>query len=352
MHPIVAEDLERICGAPLDWSALEGATVLITGAGGFLGSLITESLLFQNTRRTGAKTQVIGLARDRVRAEARFAAYASRDDLELVFQDVCAPLNLSRRVDCIIHAASQASPKYYGTDPLGTLAPNVLGTHQLLALAAKDGASSFLYVSSSEVYGHLDDACVPTPEHTFGSLDPMDPRSCYAESKRMGENLCVSWWRQHGVPVRVVRPFHTYGPGMRLDDGRVFADFVSDIVHNRDIVMRSDGLASRAFCYAADAVEGFFTVLFRGDCGQAYNVGNDGAEVTVLGLAEMLTGLFPEKRLSVVRLPHETPPGYIRSTVLRNCPDTAKVRALGWSPKTGLREGFRRTVQSFENAAG
>jgi nucleoside-diphosphate-sugar epimerase len=133
---------------------------------------------------------------------------------------------------------------------------------------------------------------------------------------------------------------------MKLDDGRVFADFVADIVHGQNIVMKSDGSAVRPFCYLADATVAFFTVLLRGDDGQPYNVGNDKSEVSIIELANMLVRLFPEKALKVIRQEHT--PGYLKSKVSRNCPDIAKIRALGWEPVTTIEEGFRRTIRSYQ----
>ncbi|MBA7480351.1 GDP-L-fucose synthase [subsurface metagenome] len=340
---IIEEDLTYITGRNLDWSSFEGKTILITGANGFLPSYMVETLLYLNGIKEWKKTHVIGLDR----AFEKFSTYHARDALELIAQDVCAPLTISRHIDFIIHAASPASPKYFGMDPVGTLSPNILGTSNLMALAMEH-VEGFLFFSSSEVYGCVDDSRIPLAENTSGKLDPTDVRSCYAESKRMGETICVSWFHQHGIKAKIVRPFHTYGPGMRLDDGRVFADFVADIVYNRDIVMKSDGSASRAFCYVADAVAGFFTVLLRGECGQAYNVGNDRCEVTILELANTLAGLFPEKGLKVVKQKLPAAPGYLKSKVSRICPDISRIRALGWEPVTGIQKGFIRTIRSFQ----
>jgi len=351
-HPVIKEDLDRILKTPVEWPAFEDRTVLVTGANGFLPAYMVETLLRANESGRRAKTHVVALARNAERAAARFSAYEGRGDLEILVQDVCQPIAFSGQIDYIIHAASQASPKYYGSDPVGTLLPNVLGTRHLLDLAVKCRSAGFLFFSSGEVYGHVDDAHVPTKEDGFGYLDPADVRSCYAESKRLGETMCVAWRHQFDVPAKIVRPFHTYGPGMRLDDGRVFADFVSDIVNGRDITLKSDGSARRAFCYLADAVAGFFAVLLRGAAGQAYNIGNESGETSISDLAERLAGLFPDKGLRVVRQEPSLPKGYLRSAISRSCPDTSKARALGWNPVTGIDEGFRRTVQSFLQPRG
>lgn len=345
-HPIVTEDLEVITRAALPWDDLAGRTVLVTGAAGFLPAYMVETLLFLNEKRPDQKTRVLGLVRHEGRARARFAAYEGRPDLKLIVGDVSGPVDFGEPVHYIIHAASQASPKYYKSDPVGTLSANIAGTQRLLEMAREQGTKSFLFFSSGEVYGRISDAQVPTREDDYGPVDPMDVRSCYGESKRMGETMCVAWHAQYGVPARVARPFHTYGPGMSLDDGRVFADFVADIIAGRDIVMKSDGRATRAFCYLADAAAGFFTVLLKGTSGEAYNVGNDKAESSILDLALRLVALFPEKDLRVVQQPVPTD-GYLQSKISRGCPEISRARVLGWEPTTTIEDGFKRTVLSF-----
>lgn len=349
-NTIVQEDLDRIVeGSNLAWSELENKTVLISGANGFLPAYIVETLLYLNEKKDKKKTKIIGLVRNKKRALTRFAEYQNRDDLELVVQDVCNAVSFGEhiKIDYIIHAASQPSPKYYGNDPIGTLLPNVLGTHNLLTIGRKNNVKCFLFFSSSEVYGQVHPSQIPIKEDTYGFLDSMDVRSCYAESKRMGETMCVSWFHQYSLPTKIVRPFHTYGPGMRLDDGRVYADFVADIVKNRDIVMKSDGRATRSFCYLADAIIAFFTVLLKGEPGQAYNVGSDKYEISILDLATILVSLFPEKKLKVVKQECLRNDGYLPSKVSRSRPDISKLRALGWEPETSIEVGFTRTVRSF-----
>jgi len=346
-HSIIEEDLAQIVAEDLPWGQFSGKTVLVTGANGFLPAYMVEALLYLNEVCSDQRTHVLALTRNRERALARFAQYQERGDLTLLVQDVCEPLDSARHVDFIIHAASHASPKYFRDDPVGTLSPNVVGTHGLLRLAREHRVDGFLFFSSGEVYGEVGEAHPYIAEDNYGYLDPAALRSCYAESKRMGETMCVAWAAQYGIATRIVRPFHTYGPGMRLDDGRVFADFVSDIVNNRDIRLKSDGRAIRAFCYLADATAGFFTVLLRGRDAEPYNVGNEGAAVSMLDLANTLVQLFPEKQLQVLREAESADPGYLPSPLSRNCPDTSKVRELGWAPRTSISEGFRRTVRSY-----
>ncbi len=348
LHPIIAEDVDSILAAPLPWDRLDGRTILVTGAAGFLGSYLTETLLRRNERAGNGASRVVGLVRDGRRAAQRFSHHRHRADLRWLVQDAAEPPPGDLHADVIVHAASQASPRYYGLDPVGTMRPNVVGTDHLLRFAARCRAERFLFVSTSEVYGNVPPDRNPIREDEPGAVDPAAVRSCYAESKRAGETLCVAYRRQMGVPTVIVRPFHTYGPGLAPGDGRVFADFVECVVAGRDIVLTSDGRALRAFCYVSDAIRGILTALFQGGDGEPYNVGNEQSESSIRALAELLVGLFPDRRLKVVRQPVDEKSGYIPSAVARNCPDTSKLRALGWSPTIGLAEGFRRTVRSAE----
>lgn len=344
---IVSEDLAHILTSGLPFDVLHGKTVLVTGANGFLAAYLVETLLHANDSfRLGLR--VIALARNQKKFASRFAHHLGRTDLAPLIQDVCAPIDLSGPVDFIIHAASQASPKFYGSDPVGTLLPNSLGTYRLLELAREKNVQGFLFISAGEVYGEVPAEWIPTAETHYGRLDPMAVRSCYAESKRLGETMCASWFHQFGVPTKVARPYHTYGPGMSLDDGRVFSDFVAAVVAGKDIILNSDGEATRSFCYLSDATEAFLLLLLKGAIGAAYNVGNPLAEISIRDLAYELTGLFPEKRLRVRMGGPSNLDGYLRSPVQRSRPDIAKLSALGWTPKHSIASGFRRTIEYYD----
>ena len=325
---VLEQDLEFIINSPLNWNKIEGKTVLITGANGFLASYIVETLLFLNERKFSVPAKIIGLVRNIDKAKDRFRFYAEREDLELIRSDVNEPFEYTTPINFIVHAASQASPKYYGVDPVGTLLPNTIGTNNLLRLALKNPIESFLFFSSGEIYGEVDTKQIPTKENDYGFINPVIVRSCYGESKRMGETMCVSYHHQFNVPIKILRPFHTYGPGMLLNDGRVFADFVSDIVNEKNIIMKSEGNAIRSFCYVSDAIIGFFCVLLSGENGEAYNVGNPYGEISIKKLADTLVSLFPEKKLKVVEVKRSD--NYLKSPIIRTCPDITKIQKLGW----------------------
>jgi UDP-glucuronate decarboxylase len=346
LHPIVEQDLAEITSAPLNWDAFAGATVLITGAAGFLPAYMVETLLYLNRTRLGQPVKVVALVRNAQRAQARFAAHRDDPHFELLVQDVSTPLPTTQPFDFIIHAASQASPIYYRTDPVGTLLANTQGTQHLLELARKHPVRGFLFFSSGEIYGIVPPGSGDIAERKGGWLDPTDVRSCYGESKRMGETMCAAWAQQYAVPACIARPFHTYGPGMRLDDGRVFADFVRDILHRGPIVLNSDGSARRSFCYLSDATLGFFTVLLKGVPGEAYNVANPAGECSIAELADRLAAVYAHQGITVERRAR-TDAAYMPSPILSTKPDIAKAMALGWQPRYGIEQGFQRTVESY-----
>lgn len=344
-NPIIQEDLERIVSAHLPWEQLFNQSVLISGANGFLPAYMLETLLYLNESR-GAEIRVIAMVRNLERAMRRLGHLRDRLDLSFLVQDVRDTYTGPAAVDYVIHAASQATPKFFGVDPAGTFEANVSGTRNLLQLARDAQSKSFLFFSSGEVYGSQAGLSPIVNESSFGSVDPLNIRSCYAEGKRAGETLCACWHAQYGVPAKVARISHTYGPGMDLQDGRVFADFVADVVHGRDIVMKSDGSARRPFCYLADATIAYFTVLLRGNSGEAYNVGTD-VEHSVLELAETLCDLFPERNCRVVRWQRGADDPYLASKTVGGHLDISKIRGLGWEPTTDIRKGFTRTVLSY-----
>jgi len=348
MNAIVQEDMEAIARINLPWDNLAGANVLVTGAAGFLPAYMVDTLLFLNCHILEKPAHVVALVRNGERARIRFQEALLGDDFEIIEQDVSEPLQSKDSFDYVVHAASQASPVYYKTDPVGTLSANVLGTYHLLNASRHGTCRGFLYFSSGEVYGIVRDGTVPTAENEGGYLDPTDVRSCYGESKRMGETMCVSWAQQYGVPARIVRPFHTYGPGMRLDDGRVFADFVRDILKGGPIVLHSDGKARRSFCYLADAVAGFFTVLLCGQTGQAYNVANPDGECSIAELADRLAAVYASEGITVERKVRGESV-YVPSPIVGTLPSIDKLKALGWAPRLSIEDGFFRTVQSYRN---
>lgn len=349
LQRVWAEDTSSVMYRDLPWQKLSGMTIAVTGAGGFLGGYIVRILLgLHSAGRVERPIRVLSLVRDVDRARDRLKLLADNKDLEIRswnLNDIAVPdLGVCNYV---IHAASQASPRFYSTDPVGTLMPNAIGTASLLqALQRCPDPRGLLFVSSSEVYGHVSGDCI-LEETAYGQLDPATVRACYAESKRFGETLCVAWYHQFGLPTYIVRPFHTYGPGLQVDDGRVFADFAFNVVRGENIVMMSDGSARRAFCYVSDAVAGFFTVLLKGRPATPYNVANPDGELSVMELAKLLVGLYPEKGLKVERKLPLGERNYMASTLSRLTPNVGRLSQLGWNAQVDPHQGFRRMIDAY-----
>jgi len=343
---ILAEDLAVVIDGVIGWKKLSGETVLVTGAGGFLGSYLVKTLLTLN--RTGLLNRpvsVVAGVRSAGSGKGRLANLDDHEHLSFLELDL-SEISIPELPDAgyVIHVASNASPRFYRTDPVGTLLPNTVGTASLLQAGA-ERLKGFLFISSSEIYGTAGGEG-QLVETTAGTLDCAEPRSCYGEGKRAGEALCIAWHSQHGVPAVIARLFHTYGPGLTEDDGRVFADFVHNALRGENIHIRGDGLARRAFCYVSDAISGLFTILLHGEPGEAYNVANPEAELSISDLAELIVSVAPTPGLAVTVAEGSHREGYMPSPLQRLLPNTEKLASLGWKARVSPREGFTRTIEA------
>lgn len=344
------EDFTQICDQQLCWSELEHSRVLITGATGMIPSYLAMTLLHYRQTHVQSDLDITILVRNTQRARRLFAPYLERVWFHIQEGDVCT-WTTEESFDFIIHGASPADPRSFGANPAGVFLSNVQGTWSLLELARKSRAKGFVFLSSGESQGQLLAHQRLVNEHTFGTSDPMDARSCYSEGKRAGEALCAIWRRQYGVNASVIRISHTYGPTMDITrDSRVFAEFVSDVVHGRNITLKSDGSAVRPFCYLSDAVEGILRVLLAPAPEPCYLLA--GKEyLSIRELAELLCGLFPERGLRVVWKERPQGDSYLEAGKQPVCQiDTTRLRALGWIPKVSVREGFLRTVLALEES--
>lgn len=339
---VITEDLRRMCQADLPWQQLGGKTVLVTGATGMLASYVTWLLLCLH-EEVGIDVSVVALCRNPQKAEHYFGSYVGKPYFSMLTQDVCDPIAYDGAVDYIFHLAGNASPHFINTDPVGIMRCNLVGTMNVLELARKRPTVKVVFASTREVYGaneHTDrlDEC------SYGVLDPLDARSCYPESKRAAETLLKSYYLQYGLAFNTVRIAHAYGPTMALEnDGRVMADLMDDVVAGRDIVLKSNGEAIRAFLYITDAVLGMFTVLFKGKAGEAYNLANEMEPVSIKDLAQRLASSRNDKTIHVV-INEGDQKGYCayRRTAL----DTTAIEQLGWKPQTSLKEGIIRTFHA------
>lgn len=344
MNKIIAEDLNFILNCKIDWSKFKNKTVFITGAYGMLLSYITYALLRLNELDPKFNVNVIALIRDEKKARKKFGHFAKSKYLKFFKHDLSSPIKINGNIDYIIHGASYASPHHYITNPVAVSLPNVMGTYYLLELAKLKNVKNFLFFSSGAVYGNTVINTEIT-EKDYGYMDPLNVKSCYGESKRMGENICKCFQHQFGIPIKIVRPAHIYGPTMDIEnDSRVFANFTNNIIKGQNIIMKSNGSVIRSFCYIADATVAFFKVLLDGGDGEAYNVGNSSAYISIKKLAKMFVSALPEKRLKVIIEEKENNNRHKEKKVLMSF---KKIESLGWKCAFSVKEGLKRTVESY-----
>ncbi len=307
---------------------------LVTGGAGFLGSHLAERLLDEGY-------EVICLDNLRTSRGENVAHLELRPGFTFIHHDVTEPVFIEGPVEAVLHFASPASPKDYHQHPIHTLKVGALGTYHALGLARAKRAK-FLLASTSEVYG--DPEVNPQPESYWGNVNPVGPRSVYDEAKRYAEAISMAYYRAHGLDIKIARIFNTYGPRMRVDDGRALPNFMTQALRGDPITIYGDGSQTRSFCYVSDLVEGILRLLRTEDgSSRVINLGNP-EEVTIHDFArEVLEVTGSQSRLEFRPLPEDDP------AVRR--PDITRARQLlGWEPVVPLREGLRKVFPYFQQA--
>lgn len=311
--------------------AMEGKTALVTGGSGFLGSHLCDELISRGLSVICMDNLITG---DKKNIEHLL------DNKKFVFchHNVSEKIALGRKVEYVLHFASPASPIDYIKYPIQTLKVGALGTHNSLGVA-KDCGAVFLLASTSEVYG--DPLESPQNEEYWGNVNPIGPRGVYDEAKRFAEAMTMAYHRAHGLDTKIVRIFNTYGARMRMHDGRVVPEFISQILRGRDLTVCGDGSQTRSFCYVSDLIDGIVKLLFS-NINDPVNIGND-EELSILDFAGKICDVAGSKaKITYTPLPVDDPK--IRR------PDIRRARSLlGWEPKVSLEDGLRRTLEWFKN---
>lgn len=354
MDPVVRRDSTDIIGnLGHQNERFAGKSVLLTGAAGFLGMQFVHYFAELNDSQVLSRPVRVFAIDNFIRGEPCWmAAFVQRDDIRIMKADITESFHFKGRIDFIIHAASIASPRYYRLHPIQTMDANVLGLRRLLDFAVKYPVEGILFFSSSEVYGDPPPEKIPTPETYTGNVSCIGPRACYDESKRFGETMCVNFHQVYGVPVKIVRPFNNYGPGMKITDRRVIPDFFRNVLVDKNIVIYSDGTPTRTFCYSSDAMIGYLLVLLSGVEGEVFNIGVDRPEIAVKDLADLVVQVSGRSVGVVYQPPDDT--SYLQDCPKRRCPDISKARfMLGFEPRVSLEEGLLSLYQWYlENPSG
>ena len=336
MYKLLDQDFNKICKTlPFSIKSFKDKSFLITGANGLIGSYFIYFLNYLN-KEYSTNIAIYAMSRSKEKLEKTLGSFR----VNIIEQDLNEPLKQEIKTDYIIHAASNAHPMAYSKDPVGTMKTNLIGTMNLLE-NLKNLTSKFLYISSGEIYGsNIDHAFT---ENDLGDVDTKSVRSCYPESKRAAETLCMAYNSQFGIKVNVARLCYVYGPTITDSNSRADAQFLRNALNNEDIIMKSEGTQRRTYCYVADVISGLLTILANGEDAQVYNIANPDSIVSIKEYATTLC------EISGTNLKFEIPNevekiGYSKSN--DSILDSSKLISLGWKPIFGIREGLEKTVTS------
>lgn len=329
------EDIFQILNQDLPWEKLSGTNILVTGATGLIGGCLVETLMMNPKR----DYQVYASGRNEQRACLRFKTFAHNEAFHFIKYDVTQPLQSDVRFDYIIHAASNASPNFFAQKPVEVIKSNIDGVTHLMDYGLEHGMKRFLYVSSGEVYGE-GDGRVFTEDYS-GYVNCATPRACYPSSKRAAETLCVSYAAEYGADVVIARPCHTYGPHFTEQDNRVYAQFIRNVLHGEDIVMKSTGEQFRSWCYVVDCISALLHILLKGINGEAYNIADAKSNISIRELAETIAAIGEKK--VIINIPNADEKR-VFNPVTKSVFSTEKLESLGWKSKNHFYEGLKKSI--------
>lgn len=337
---VYREDIELLAGKDRPWDMMSGRRVLVTGATGMIGSIVTDVLA---TASEEHGFDVVAMSRRRSELDRLFSCHSGNPRFHVMAHDVNVPMDTG--CDTVFHLASNTHPKLYQSDPVGTINTNVIGLRNLLESVSGKEDPRFVFASSVEVYGQNRGDVEMFDERYCGYIDCNTVRAGYNEAKRLGEAMCQAYGSQYGVGFVIPRISRTYGPSLRGDDTKALSQFIHKAVSCEDIVLKSKGDQMFSYCYSADAADAILHLFFHGKDGEAYNVsGPEDSNIILRGLAEKLAAMAGKE--VVFDLPDEVESrGY--STATKAILDTSKIRATGWAPGYGIDEGLSRTVSAL-----
>jgi UDP-glucuronate decarboxylase len=339
---IINKDIEGIVSEFKDYLiSLSGKNILITGGNGFIGSYIVDTFADFN-KESENPCKIIVMNKNEINEKSRLSHLINDENVKFISQDIGRQFKLPPNIDIIFHAASTASPASFFKNPVDTIDSNVNGIRTLLEYSKENPVENLLFFSSADVYGNPDKKFIPTPETYTGNVDCLNPRSCYSESKRFSETLCSTFFEKYGVPEKILRLGHTYGPGLRED--KAIWEFFYKSINYKEINLKDSGQASMSFCYISDAIRGIFKIMSDGKSGEAYNIGSGFSAKSIKDLA-LLIGKIENNNTSVnpdYSKENDNSKEYIRYL------DISKLKKLGFEPKVSLEEGLLRLKEHYD----
>ncbi len=335
------EDLNYITTLLLPWDKLRNKSILISGATGLVGSFLVDALMLKN--KTGLNCKVFALSRNATNASFRFVEWNKNPLLEYIPYDIRLPFAKDDigTVDFVVHMASNTHPMLYSTDPIGTIATNIIGVQNMLDFAVTHNATRFAFTSSNEIYGENRGDVELFDENYCGYINCNTMRAGYPESKRCGEALCQAYKTQKDLDVVIPRITRTYGPTMSDNDTKAASQFIKKGLAGENIVLKSAGTQFYSYTYMTDAVSGLLYVLLKGENGEAYNIADEASDIMLKDFASTIADLLKTK--VVYEMPDAVEAaGYSKATKARL--NGSKLKKLGWSAKYDIRSGIERTI--------
>lgn len=344
MNKIQIEDCRNVGSLDfIDWEQFRGATILITGATGLIGQNLVNAIAF-NSQEKKLGIELILPVRNVSTAEELFTWTSAK----IMYYELGAELNLKESVDYIVHLASPTSSKIFVEKPVDTMIANIEGTRALLEWARLHHVRKYVGLSTMEVYGFPEKGH-KVKEAEVGAFETMNARNSYPLAKVASEALCNSYYVQYGVPAVILRATQTFGPGVRYNDGRVFAQFMRCVVENKDIVLKSAGLTERSYLYTADAVSAILVSLLKALPGQAYTVANPDTYCSIKDMARMIANELAGRNINVVFDISDDIENLGYAGTLFMDLDVEKIKELGWSPNVGLKAMFERMIEGTKS---
>lgn len=347
MCSVLREDLELLVDSDVKWDKYNNRTVLITGATGFVGSLLAKCFLCFNQMKKG-NVSVIALIRNKEKAKKVFENYYEDPGLCFIEGNILDAINVKGRIDYIFHTASITTSKLMVENPVETLEISYQGTNNMLKLACEKMVERMVYVSSMEVYGIPQMASEYIREKDLGYIDLTNVRSSYSEGKRICECLCTAYMSEYNVPVTIARLAQTFGAGVMENDNRVYAQFARSVINQQDIILHTDGKSEGNYCYTRDVIKGLLILGYQGQPGQAYNIVNQEAHMQIREMAQLVADKVAGGRIKVKYDISDNVMKYGYAPPVKMHLSSEKMNELGWEAEVGLEEAYNRMIMDMK----
>lgn len=342
MNKILREDIEDILASNLPFELLKNKKIMITGATGFIGSLLAKTLLTCNIK-FNLNLTVLATVRNVDKAKIIFKDFDNKN-LKFIKWDILEDkLEYKDKIDFIIHTATNTKSKEMVEYPVENLKTSILGTIQLLDFSISNSIEKFIYISSMEMYGTLNNQSGLTTENQLGYIDLKNVRSCYPEGKRVCECLCNSYHQQYQLKVNCVRLAQTFGAGTSISENRIFAQFAKSVIEKKDIILHTNGNSEGNYVYSSDAIKAILLILFNGNDGETYNVANMTSHMSIRDMANLVCNKIANNEIKVkYEIPNSNIYGYAPETKLYLCSE--KLMSLGWNPEINLTQAYKKYI--------